>query len=305
MTETGSYPRNVKTDAGEIEFRLMSRTDAAAMLEFGQKLPTHDLLFLPRNISQPKVLSAWIDEIGRGDITSLLAIKDGKVVGCSTGELVARDVPNTVACGLGFSTGRLRCLTWSYSSVTEDDHHARLVVCFPVFPVADFEGGDHPSPLARRRRSGSHAKNDVHDAFDFTETLRVEVEGDFDVFVVLPDDLEGEACGCELNEPQAVVAGVGIVIEGLDVADAAIIILELTLNEKIGLIGGRQIQVIVAGVLVIERGLEVLAAGLSDGHMFGVESHWRGPCFSALPSSVSRPRLPEGPPQGNGFARIA
>ena len=95
-----------------------------------------------------------------------------------------------------------------------------------------------PHPLARRRRSGSHAKNDVHDAFDFTETLRVEVEGDFDVFVVLPGDLEGEACGCELNEPQAEVAGVGIVIEGLDVADAAIIILELTLNEKIGLIGG-------------------------------------------------------------------
>ena len=117
--------------------------------------------------------------------------------------------------------------------------------------------------MARRRRSGSHAKNDVHDAFDFTETLRVEVEGDFDIFVVLPGDLEGEACGCELNEPQAVVAGVGIVIEGLNVADAAIIILELTLNEKIGLIGWRQIQVIVAGFLVIERDLEVLAAGTS------------------------------------------
>jgi hypothetical protein len=70
------------------------------------------------------------------------------------------------------------------------------------------------------------------------------------------------------------VAGVGIVVEGLDVADAAIIILELTLNEKIGLIGGRQIQVIVSGVLVIERDLEVFAAGLSDGHMFGTEFHW-------------------------------
>lgn len=149
------------------------------------------------------------------------------------------------------------------------------------------KGATHPSPLARRRRAGSHAKNDVHDAFDFTETLRVEVEGDFDVFVVFPGDLEGEARGCELNEPQAVVAGVGIVIEGLDVADAAIIILELTLNEKIGLIEWRQFQVIVAGVLVIERDLEVLAAGLSDGHMFGVESHWRRPCFSVLPSSVS------------------
>ena len=56
------------------------------------------------------------------------------------------------------------------------------------------------------------------------------------------------------------MAGVGVVIEGLDVADAAIIILELTLNEKIGLIGGRQIQVIVAGVLVIERDLEVFTA---------------------------------------------
>jgi hypothetical protein len=142
--------------------------------------------------------------------------------------------------------------------------------------------------LARHRRSGSHAKNDVHYALDFTETLRVElVKGDFDVFVVPPYDLEGETYGCELNEPQAVMAGVGIVIVGLDVTDAAIIILELTLNEKIGLIGERQIQIVVAGVLVIERDLEVFAAGLSDGHMFGVESHWRWPCFSALPSSVS------------------
>ena len=35
-------------------------------------------LFLPRNISEPKVLSAWINEIERGAITSLLAVKDGK-----------------------------------------------------------------------------------------------------------------------------------------------------------------------------------------------------------------------------------
>ena len=41
-------------------------------------------MFLPRNISEPKVLSAWINEIERGAITSLLAVKDGKVVGCGT-----------------------------------------------------------------------------------------------------------------------------------------------------------------------------------------------------------------------------
>ena len=84
MSEQRSYPRRVGTDAGDIEIRLMSRADEAAVLAFAQKLPTHDLLFLPRNISQPKVLSAWINEIERGVIVSLLAIRDSKVVGCGT-----------------------------------------------------------------------------------------------------------------------------------------------------------------------------------------------------------------------------
>src|SRR5215204_1622034 len=84
MSETRSYPRHVKTDAGDIEFRMMAPSDEAAVLAFAQKLPTHDLLFLPRNISQPKVLSAWVNEIERGAITSLLAVKGGTVVGCGT-----------------------------------------------------------------------------------------------------------------------------------------------------------------------------------------------------------------------------
>jgi RimJ/RimL family protein N-acetyltransferase len=83
-SETRSYPRRVTTDAGEIEFRLMSPADEAAVLDFAQKLPVHDLLFLPRDISEPKVLAAWIKEIGRGAITSLLAVKGGRVVGCGT-----------------------------------------------------------------------------------------------------------------------------------------------------------------------------------------------------------------------------
>jgi RimJ/RimL family protein N-acetyltransferase len=84
MSETRSYPRRVATEAGEIEFHLMTRADEAAVLDFARKLPTHDLLFLPRNISQPKVLSAWINEIERGDIVSLLAVREGVVVGCGT-----------------------------------------------------------------------------------------------------------------------------------------------------------------------------------------------------------------------------
>jgi GNAT superfamily N-acetyltransferase len=83
-SETRSYPRRVTTDAGDIEFRLMAQADEAAVLDFAQKLPIHDLLFLPRNISEPKVLAAWIKEIERGAITSLLAVMAGRVVGCGT-----------------------------------------------------------------------------------------------------------------------------------------------------------------------------------------------------------------------------
>jgi N-acetylglutamate synthase-like GNAT family acetyltransferase len=83
-SETRTYPRRVATEAGEIEFRLMSPADEAAVLAFAQKLPVHDLLFLPRDISEPKVLTAWIKEIERGAITSLLAWKAGTVVGCGT-----------------------------------------------------------------------------------------------------------------------------------------------------------------------------------------------------------------------------
>jgi GNAT superfamily N-acetyltransferase len=83
-SDTRSYPLHVTTEAGDIEFRMMGGADEVAVLEFARKLPVHDLLFLPRNISEPKVLSAWIKEIERGSITSLLAKKSGRVVGCGT-----------------------------------------------------------------------------------------------------------------------------------------------------------------------------------------------------------------------------
>src|SRR5258707_15849435 len=83
-SDTRSYPLHVATEAGDIEFRMMGPADEAAVLAFAQALPAHDLLFLPRNISEPKVLSAWVKEIERGAITSLLAVMDGKVVGCGT-----------------------------------------------------------------------------------------------------------------------------------------------------------------------------------------------------------------------------
>ena len=80
------YPRTIDCGGSAIEFHMMGPADEAAVLAFARKLPVHDLLFLPRNISEPKVLSAWIKEIerGNGDLVSLLALHEGKVVGCGT-----------------------------------------------------------------------------------------------------------------------------------------------------------------------------------------------------------------------------
>src|SRR5260370_4771655 len=83
-SEMRSYPLHIATEAGDIEFRMMGPADEAAVLDSARKLPGHDLLFLPRNIGEPKVLAAWIKEIERGSIISLLAVKSGRVVGCGT-----------------------------------------------------------------------------------------------------------------------------------------------------------------------------------------------------------------------------
>ena len=80
---TRLYPRTLPHADGEIALRRMDAADAGAVLAFAQALPTHDLLFLPRDITQPKVMDAWVRAIARGDIDSVLAVRDDKVLGCA------------------------------------------------------------------------------------------------------------------------------------------------------------------------------------------------------------------------------
>jgi RimJ/RimL family protein N-acetyltransferase len=89
MTDASSrYPRTVDLAGSEVELRLMTGDDEALVLEFARSLPSHDLLFLSRDITQPKVLSAWVKELEAGSITSLLAFGDGRLLGCTA---VVRD----------------------------------------------------------------------------------------------------------------------------------------------------------------------------------------------------------------------
>lgn len=82
------YPRTVNFGGADVELRMMTPADEAAVLNFARELPVHDLLFLRRDITEPKVLKAWVKELEEGTITSLVAMQGEQLLGCSA---VVRD----------------------------------------------------------------------------------------------------------------------------------------------------------------------------------------------------------------------
>ncbi len=79
----GIDQRVMTTDAGDFSLRPMRPEDADAVLAFAQDLPPHDLLFLPRDITQSKVMTAWVRALEKGDMATLLALDEARVVGCA------------------------------------------------------------------------------------------------------------------------------------------------------------------------------------------------------------------------------
>lgn len=79
---TRSYPRRLDLNGTAVDFRLMTADDGPALSQFMAELPVHDLLFVRRNISHPKVIKAWLDALGQS-VTSLVAYAGDRMVGCS------------------------------------------------------------------------------------------------------------------------------------------------------------------------------------------------------------------------------
>ncbi len=77
-------PHNeLKADGRTIRLRYMAPGDAEGVLAFAKSLPAHDLLFLNRDIRNPKVIDAWLEQIEQGLIRSLVAVEGDTVVGCN------------------------------------------------------------------------------------------------------------------------------------------------------------------------------------------------------------------------------
>ena len=83
-----THARVAKLDDSNITLRLMGRPDEAQVLAFARAMPEHELLFLRRDITQTKVVKAWLDEIEAGNLVSMLALRDDRIEGCAT---VVRD----------------------------------------------------------------------------------------------------------------------------------------------------------------------------------------------------------------------
>jgi L-amino acid N-acyltransferase YncA len=82
VAHTHSFPRKIRTADREIEIRPITINDEQAILHFARALPSHDLLFMRRRITEPKVVSAWLREAEAGNFPTLIATDGAKIVGC-------------------------------------------------------------------------------------------------------------------------------------------------------------------------------------------------------------------------------
>lgn len=75
------YPCTIDCHGTDVELRRVTSADESDLLVFANALPVHDLLFLSRDIQEPKVVSAWLKSIDNGDITSVVARRDKQIIG--------------------------------------------------------------------------------------------------------------------------------------------------------------------------------------------------------------------------------
>jgi len=75
------YPKKIDCKGQEIELQLAPSLETEELQAFTAALPERDLLFLSRDIREPKVLKAWSNSLESGDIVTVSAHRDGQIIG--------------------------------------------------------------------------------------------------------------------------------------------------------------------------------------------------------------------------------
>ena len=76
------YPREIGVGGNrKATLRLMEASDRDPILDFARALPPDDLLFLRKDITDPKVVDEWVRDVEAGRTITVLADADGELVG--------------------------------------------------------------------------------------------------------------------------------------------------------------------------------------------------------------------------------
>lgn len=78
-----SYPHEISITDKTLTLRSIARADADGLRGFAEGIPPHDLLFLARDIRNPRVIAAWLDQTENGQIKSLLAVEGDAILACT------------------------------------------------------------------------------------------------------------------------------------------------------------------------------------------------------------------------------
>ena len=81
--QDASYPKTARLGGFDATSREMRGAEEKDMLDFARSLPTHDLLFVRRDITNPKVVAAWVEAIRAGTIWTVLALRGEEMIGCA------------------------------------------------------------------------------------------------------------------------------------------------------------------------------------------------------------------------------
>ena len=78
------YPARVELNGVSVTLRPLEAADREGIVAFARALPEHDLLFLRRDITDPKEVDLWIRDVEEDRYSTVLAIVDDAVVGYAT-----------------------------------------------------------------------------------------------------------------------------------------------------------------------------------------------------------------------------
>ena len=80
-----AYPQRVALlDGVEVTLRPMEPGDADALVEFFRMIPAEERFYLKEDVTSPKVIRRWTEELDYDRALPLLALADGRVVADAT-----------------------------------------------------------------------------------------------------------------------------------------------------------------------------------------------------------------------------